>query len=36
MDGYPMAPFSPPFYDQPMSFDDGCDVQFDDWTLDDW
>jgi hypothetical protein len=36
MDGYPTAPFSPPFYDGPMTFDDGFDVQLDDWALNDW
>jgi hypothetical protein len=36
MDGYPTAPFSLPFYDRPMTFDDAFDVPLDDWALDDW
>lgn len=36
MDGDPTAPFSPPFYDGPMTFDDGFDVPLDDWALNDW
>jgi hypothetical protein len=36
MDAYPTAPFSPPFYGQPMNLDDGFDVPLDDWMLNDW
>jgi hypothetical protein len=36
MDANPKAPFTPPFYDQPMAIDDGFDMQLDDWTENGW